>query len=429
MRYGVVAKTLCSVVKMFTFQLTSYTYFLKEDYTIMCRKLIYLVSFVLVLGLITSAEANLVAHYTFDDGTFNDSTGTHHGTSLEEASTLKFRHADRNVTFIVTSDSHYDAFENEDRNDRNRDTIREMNAIKKCLWPESLCGQTIPEPRGVMVLGDVIDDGDRIFKGKHQTPRQWRLFEADFGLGGRDGLINYPAYETWGNHDGPPVGKEKHGFSFQAQLKRRNLIRQQKAMISNLSANGLHISWDWDDVHFVQLGIYPADKQHPDVRYNSKWHDPQNALTFLKRDLAKCVAQSGRPIVLMSHCGFDTDWWHKDDWKVLYEAIKDYNVVLYFYGHTGTGPRQWAPPGEDKLLQCVNTGQTENGFFVVQFIENKVRLAYRIKRWLHEKTTEGKSKRTWDGTWQWKHLLEKTLTTHDQSKPARALTLAEKTDI
>ena len=200
--------------------------------------MIYLVSFVLVLGLATGAEANLVAHYTFDDGTFNDSAGTHHGTSLREASTLEIRHAGRDVTFIVTSDSHYDAFENEDRNDRNRDTIREMNAIKERLWPESLGGQTIPEPRGVMVLGDVIDDGDRIFQGKHQTPRQWRLFEADFGLDGRDGLINYPVYETWGNHDGPPVGEEKHGFSFQAQLKRRNLIRQQKGMISNLSANG-----------------------------------------------------------------------------------------------------------------------------------------------------------------------------------------------
>jgi len=89
--------------------------------------------------------------------------------------------------------------------------------------------------------------------------------------------------------------------------------------------------------------------------------------------------------------------------------MKPYNVILYFYGHSGTGLRQWAPPDEDKLLNCVNTGQTENGFFLVQIADNRIRLAYRIKNWLYEETPEGKSRRTWDGTWRWKHLLEKTL--------------------
>ncbi len=324
----------------------------------------------------------------------------------------------RDVTFIVTSDCHYDAFENEDRNDRNRVTIRQMNVITNVSWPEQLGGGPVQKPRGVLILGDVIDDGDRILNGKHQTPRQWRLFEADFGLDGRDGLVNYPVYETWGNHDGPPVGKETKGFSFQAQLKRRHLIRRKNGMIGNLSPNELHVSWDWDDVHFVQLGIYPADRQHPDIRYNPTWHDPQDALTFLKNDLAQSVGRSGRPIVLMSHCGFDTDWWHEEDMKTFYESVKDYNVVLYLYGHSGTGLKQWAPLGRDKPLQCVNTGQTENGFFVLHITGDKVRLAYRTKHWLNEKTPDGKFRRTWGGTWEWNHILEKRLVTYDQSKPA-----------
>ena len=36
-------------------------------------------------------------------------------------------HSCRDVIFIVTLDCHYDAFESEDRNDCNGDTIREMN--------------------------------------------------------------------------------------------------------------------------------------------------------------------------------------------------------------------------------------------------------------------------------------------------------------
>jgi cytolysin (calcineurin-like family phosphatase) len=315
----------------------------------------------------------------------------------------------RDVTFIVTSDAHYDAFENEDRNERVRDTLLHLNSVTNLTWPEELGGDLIQNPRGVLLLGDAIDDGDRILHGKHQTPRQYRLFEADFGLDGTDGLLNFPVFETWGNHDGPPVGQEKHGFSFQAQLQRRNLLRQEKRWLSNLSSNRLHYSWDWDDVHFVSLGIYPADRQHEKVRYSPTWHDPQGALRFLREDLASRVGQSGRPVVLMSHCGFDADWWHTNDWRAAYEAAKPYRVILYFYGHSGTGLRTWAPPEETQAWQCVNTGQTENGFFVVQITRDKVRLAYRVKHWIEEPLPEGKRKRTWTGTWEWKHWLTQQL--------------------
>ena len=288
-----------------------------------------------------------------------------------------------------------------------------MNAIDQTAWPDELGGDTIQQPQGVLVLGDVIDDGDRVFHGKHQTPRQWLLFQADFGLDGTDGMLDYPVYETWGNHDGPPIGKDKHGFSFQAQLKRRNQIRKQEGLVTNLAENGLHYSWDWDDIHFVQLGIYPADKQHPDIRYNPEWHDPQGALTFLKDDLAANVGDSGRPVVLTSHCGFDADWWHEDDFKAFYEAIRSCNVILYFYGHSGTGLRNWAPTDDDKPLRCVNTGQTENGFFIVQITDNTTRLAYRGKNWAHSETPDGKTTRSWDGAWLWKFSSAHTLAPHE----------------
>ena len=317
---------------------------------------------------------------------------------------------ERDVTFIVTSDVHYDAFENEDRNDRVRDTLRAINAATNLAWPEELGGGTIAKPRGVLVLGDVIDDGDRVFQGKHQTPRQFFQFAADFGFDGTDGLLDFPVFETWGNHDGPPVGAEKLGFSFQARLKERNARRQQKGWLTSLSTNGLHYSWDWDDVHFVMLGLYPADEQNPLLkRYSPVWHNPQGALAFLKEDLARHVGTNGRPVVLLSHCGFDTDWWHTNDWKAAYEAAKPYNVVLYMYGHTGTGLRKWSPDGTSAPFDCVNTGQAEKGFFVVQFSGPRLRLAYRLKRGQQEKLPDGKTRFVWDGTWEWRHLLDKNL--------------------
>jgi cytolysin (calcineurin-like family phosphatase) len=329
---------------------------------------------------------------------------------LLRATALSAAEASRDVTFIATSDVHYDAFENEDRNERVRDTLRYINTATNLAWPAVLGGDPIGGPRGVLVLGDVIDDGDRVFQGKHQAPRQWHQFAADFGFDGTDGLLNFRVFETWGNHDGPPVGAEKFGFSFQARLKERNLRRQEQGWLANLSTNGLHYSWDWDDVHFVMLGLYPADRQNSLVpRYSPVWHDPQDALQFLKSDLARCVGASDRPVVLLSHCGFDTDWWHTNDWRAAYDAAKSYHVVLYLYGHTGTGVRTWAPPGETAAWQCLNTGQTENGFFVVQLAGDRLRAAYRRKHWLEEKLADGTSKRVWDGTWEWHHLLDKPL--------------------
>jgi cytolysin (calcineurin-like family phosphatase) len=309
----------------------------------------------------------------------------------------------RDVTFLATSDCHYDAFENEDRNGRDHETILCMNGVSDIAWPRNIGGGNIGKPRGVVVLGDCIDDGDRLMNGQNQSAPQYASFLGDFGFDGKAGALTYPVFETWGNHDGPPAGKEKNGFSFQKNLRERNLKRQSLGWLSSVSSNGMHISWNWDDVHFVLLGIYPADAQNTSVRYDPVWHNPQGALTFMKEDLARNVGQSGRPVVLASHCGFDTDWWKPEDWKAVHDAAKAYNVVLYMYGHSGTGSDEWAPPGETRRWATVNTGQTENGFFVVQITDKELRAAYRAKDIDLVKQPDGHSKRVWNGGWSWKY--------------------------
>ncbi|MCY2991833.1 MAG: metallophosphoesterase [Planctomycetota bacterium] len=326
-------------------------------------------------------------------------------TSADEPSPRGFR---REVTFLSTSDSHYRELERKENNELDRATVQEMNAITQLAWPDKLGGGLIQRPRGVVLLGDVIDDGDKQLNDRGISAEQYQAFLADFGLDGTDGLLKYPTFEGWGNHDGPPDGKQKGGFSFQAQLKKRNQLRQDKGLISHVSENGLHYSWDWDDVHFVQLNIYPADKQREGIRYSPIWHDPQRSLTFLKQDLAEQVGTSGRPVILMSHCGFDTDWWSPADWQALYDAAKPYHVVLYLYGHSGTGLRDWSPDGEEKRWTCVNDGQTTVGFFVIQLQGDRLRLAYRCKEGFQaKKQADGSVKHDWNGTWGWRWLLDK----------------------
>ncbi|MBL7218589.1 MAG: metallophosphoesterase [Phycisphaerae bacterium] len=317
----------------------------------------------------------------------------------------------RDVTFISTSDSHFKAFESKGWNKYNSETIEEINRIAGKRWPEKLGGDKINAPRGVVLLGDCIDDGDKVVGDKDYTAEQFKAFIAHFGLDAADGMLKFRVYETWGNHDGPPIGKSKKSpLNFQAELKKRNAIRKRKGWLANLSDNGLHYSWDWDDVHFVSLGIYPADKQNAKVRYNRVWHDPQGALGFLKRDLARCVGDSGRPVVLMAHCGFDTNWWHKNDWKAAYNTAKKYNIVLYLYGHTGTGLRYWAPEGETKKWTCINDGHTTSGFFIIQIEGNRLRAAYRYKVNVKKvRNADRTVTHTWDGQWGWKFLLDRKI--------------------
>ena len=103
----------------------------------------------------------------------------------------------RNVTFISTSDSHFKAFESKGWNEYNRETIEEINHVTEESWPEKLGGGKIDAPRGVVMLGDCIDDGDKVRSGKDYTAEQFKAFVAHFGLDGTDGLLKFRVYETW----------------------------------------------------------------------------------------------------------------------------------------------------------------------------------------------------------------------------------------
>lgn len=299
----------------------------------------------------------------------------------------------RDLTFIVTSDSHYVTDDQSERNRSIRLSIEEMNAIDRRTWPESLGGGAIAKPRAVFINGDIIDDGDK----KDETALQWGYFVRDFGLTGEDGLLKYPVFDGYGNHDGPPVGAEKHGFSMQAKLKERNLRRKELGWLKELCPKGLHYSFEFDGVHFVQVNIYPADTQHAKIRYNRVWHDPQGALTFLKSSLEKHAAAKDRPVVILSHCGFDTDWWHPEDWSAFHSAVAPYPVATYFCGHTGTGILKYKPEGSPgPELPVVNTGQTAKGFFVVRITGDRIRAAYRIRE---------------AAGWNWKFPMDRPLPT------------------
>lgn len=262
------------------------------------------------------------------------------------------------ITFLATSDSQCGVPE---RDARNQAAIREMNEMLHRRWPAKFGAEPVGRPRGVVMLGDLVEHG--------KQEQGWQRFVADFGLDGTEGLLKFPVFEGWGNHDGEtgPV-----------RIRERNEARLKKKLISKVSDNGLHYSWDWDGVHFVQLNLYPGNHAKPP-------NDPQWSLSFLKTDLAETVGRSGRPVVLLHHYDLQNfKWWTRAEMEAYHEAIRGYNIVLICHGHSGLGVYTWND------YDVINTGQTENGFFVVRITDQQLRVAYRGK---HE-----------DG-WRW-HLMQ-----------------------
>ena len=269
-------------------------------------------------------------------------------------------------------------------------------------------GDAIEKPRGVMVLGDCIDDGDMNKSGKNWSAEQFGYFLKEFGLDGTDGFVKYPVFEGWGNHDGPPIGKEKYGFSFQAQLKKRNAIRKQKGLISQ------------------RLGQRPAlllglgrRASRPIEHLPGRQAEPQGPLfARLARPAGLAELHEGGPGEERrpqrpaggAHGPLRLRY-RLVDRRGLEERLRRGQglqrgpLSLRPQRH---GPARLGPAGRNKKWTCINDGQTTAGFFLIQIKGDRLRAAYRTRE--NVKYTEAPRQQDgadWDGTWGWKWLLDK----------------------
>ena len=210
-----------------------------------------------------------------------------------------------------------------------------LNKLAGTEIAKSAGGGTVLPPRGVVHAGDCIETGEHAKVKMQQT--EWAAFNAEFGLTGKDGRLKLPIYEVHGNHD----GTRDKGIPI-TQIIERNKTRPH---VTNLSKNGLHYSWDWGNVHFVNLGIVVG--QVEEVKRKRRY-DPLGSLEFLIADLKDKVGASGRPVVVTHHIDMlryaqalpvedkkaENLEWDPADVKGFHDALKGYHVAAILYGHT-----------------------------------------------------------------------------------------------
>jgi len=190
----------------------------------------------------------------------------------------------RNLTFLVTSDLHYNYEPGEVSNPAQ---ITAMNNLPGKLYPEEI-GGTVDTPSFVLVSGDMSDRG---------TYAGWfgpTGFLAQYGLNGTDGMLHYPVYEGQGNND------VLHDFIKNSIISRHGNI---------------YYSFDADGVHVVCLDDYPT----------------LEILNWLNSDLAS-MSDPCMPVVLFHHRPF-TDSALDANRQYYMSIIGNYKILALFYGH------------------------------------------------------------------------------------------------
>lgn len=245
------------------------------------------------------------------------------------------------VAFFLVGDTHFLAqAEQPDRLDDRSAAVTGrlvdlLNKLPGMEIPAQAGGGRVLAPRGLIHAGDCIDTGDKP-KPKMQAT-EWGAFTDAYGLTGQDGRLKTPVYEVHGNHDGP----RGEGLAIE-QIIARN---KKRPGVVNVSPNGLHYSWDWAGVHFINLGIVVG--QTPGVDRKRRYA-PLASLDFLVNDLKEKVGDSGRPVVITHHvdmiryaqplpvadqqaAGME---WDPADVHGFFDALRGYQIAAILYGHT-----------------------------------------------------------------------------------------------
>lgn len=258
---------------------------------------------------------------------FKCSTYKYDKTKIAEVPYGVGRNGNRDIHFLVTADPQYDN-SNPTRNNVASNTTKEM---KKRL-------NSTEDIRGIIVAGDLTQNA---IAGKWVIPGTNEFKDYTDSISGQVRLF----LDGVGNHDLESTGLTSHPNKLLKELEdRKRQVHVYK------SSSKEHYSWDWDDVHFVQLNLFPGDEPAPQFLQL----DPHNSLSFLKQDLSDKVGSSGRPVVLISHYGFDPfslntsgneEWWTEKQREKFWDAIADYNTVAIFTGHLHPEPeREWKYP-------------------------------------------------------------------------------------
>ncbi|MEM8907184.1 MAG: metallophosphoesterase [Bacteroidota bacterium] len=242
--------------------------------------------------------------------------------------------------FLVTGDPQY----NEEEMNPDGPSVQNSDRLAQVFFQKICCHNY----EGLVIAGDLTHNA-RLVELNHyrQSIGCYQSYVFD-GIGNHDfAWINnaqqdVAAFARFGLNQILPL-QDIHWP--EACLEIWQEVRDRKRIPSvNGSFPNIHYSWDWEEIHFVQLNISPSEQP---VTYKPAQH-PFQAFSFLKKDLEEQVGRSGRPVILVHHYGLDAfsrglnaegqinplgEWWTAAARQRYWTLLADYNVIAIFSGH------------------------------------------------------------------------------------------------
>ena len=248
----------------------------------------------------------------------------------------------RDFTFYLTSDIHpwRESFRLPDQVRH----VRIMNAFTGLglKWPAGIGFDNIPfvDPWGLIVAGDLTESGAKEELGAYRL-----LYEQ----GTIADSTRFRVFHGLGNHDIDTGNAENTG-------RMVDYVRNTMSCGVTMDPVSHSYAWDWNGVHFVQLNFYATYTFGEIIG---------SAIPWLTQNLANTVGNSNRPVIVIQHTGCDTSfslgggtgcldadpspppldskgkpvlpWWYLADRQALANALKPYNAIAFFSGHTHFG--------------------------------------------------------------------------------------------
>lgn len=236
---------------------------------------------------------------------------------------LSTRNPERDVTYIVGADLHFDPLPESDQYYHVK-AINNLSGrfIYPAYAPHGIAGDTLRNLDGVILAGDIFNT---------PAPEVIALYKDRYEQGVGDKTIHYPVFPGYGNHDTDPFNEKGEAENLKGRLLSLQYMdsllsaKLGKGEILNLHPSSRSYSWNTQDVHFVQAQRYSGDTGY--CESNLEW---------LAEDLKK-YASSGNPVVYIQHYGVDPwaiNWWPQSARDSLFDILNQYNIAAFLVGHT-----------------------------------------------------------------------------------------------
>lgn len=275
--------------------------------------------------------------------------------------------------------------------------IRALNRIGEQLWPQEIdgkptglssAGQRIATPLGIVVSGDITDDGGG------QTAElgegtQLLEFSHRYQEGNGPDRVHFPVYVGLGNHDLDQDGRPPHPDWYRDELRDYVRLNHKPSAFfkppypaDNYDEASDCYSWNWGGLHLIQAQRFAGDTNK----------GAASALNWLKSDLATYAAD-GRPVVIFQHYGWDKfslerwdpaaktfddqgngapHWWSDADRQAFLDILNGYNIAAIVHGHEHDTAMIYEAAGHDIIKP---TAAYKGGFGVVRVTDKGMDVA------------------------------------------------------